>query len=93
MLHDDESRRHESKAGFVVRTGTTPSRFVLDALAERDGPIRQTDLVESTGLARSSVASVVADLEDRGRVSRFHGGDGNIVFLADDAPDSLKPDT
>ncbi|WP_435095159.1 helix-turn-helix transcriptional regulator [Halarchaeum sp. P4] len=85
----DESRRHETRAAFAVRTGTTPAQFVLDALAESSGRLCQRTLVERSGLTESAVCCVLADLEDRGRITRVRVGGRNLVFLPEHAPDSL----
>lgn len=88
-MPSDESRRHETRAAFVVRTGTTPAQFVLDALAESEGRLRQCTLVERAGLTASTVSAVLADLEECGRITRVRVRGRNLVFLPECAPDSL----
>jgi len=50
--------------------GGSDDRDVVLTMIRKDPRIRQTDIVESTGLSLSKVKRIVADLRDSGRISR-----------------------
>jgi len=83
-----DARRNESRAGFAVRTGRTPSRFVLDSLQEHGGRLRQTELADRSGLHPETLSAILAELESEEAVVRFRAGRGNLVSLPEHDPRS-----
>ncbi len=59
-------------AGRSSRLREMSRRLVLAELA-RSQPVSQADVVRSTGLSRATVASVVTELSDEGRLVPAHG--------------------
>jgi hypothetical protein len=48
---------------------------VLDAIETADGPVRQKDLADRTGLSKGAVSKAVKHLADTGRITRSPDGD------------------
>ncbi len=70
LLHRAGQRADELFATNVGDSGLTPRQFaVLVAIVERDNP-SQTEIVEVTGIDRSTLADIVRRLVDRGMVRR-----------------------
>ena len=71
-------------------SGLTPRQFaVLTIVAEEDG-LTQTDLVERTGIDRSTLADIVGRLLSRGLIQRRRAKDDARAYAIKLAPQGAK---
>jgi hypothetical protein len=63
---------------------------VLQLLAENDGRLMQSELVEQTGWSKSKVSRRLSALEEEGQVSKISLGRQNIVTLPGHEPEGTK---
>ena len=70
LLHQASQAAEEIFAAGQSKDGPTPRQLaVLAAIAQNEG-LSQTDIVEHTGVDRSTLADIVRRLEERGFVAR-----------------------
>ena len=70
--------------------GLTPRQFaVLTVVADEDG-LTQTDLVERTGIDRSTLADIVARLLSRGLIQRRRAKDDGRAYAIKLSPQGAK---
>jgi DNA-binding MarR family transcriptional regulator len=75
LLHRAGQRAADIYADEVQGGGLTPRQFaVLTAVSQQEG-LTQTDLVERTGIDRSTLADIVARLLSRGLIQRRRAKD------------------
>jgi DNA-binding MarR family transcriptional regulator len=72
------------------RSGLTPRQFaILMVVAEQEG-LTQTDLVERTGIDRSTLADIVARLLSRGLIQRRRAKDDARAYAIKLSPQGAK---
>lgn len=75
LLHRAGQRASDIFAAEASGGGLTPRQFVvLTAVSQQEG-LTQTDLVERTGIDRSTLADIVARLLNRGLIQRRRAKD------------------
>lgn len=79
-----------SESGSAPDTVVTDEDRVLQLLAENDGRLMQSELVERTGWSKSKVSRRLSALEEEGRVSKISLGRQNIVTLPGHEPEGTK---
>lgn len=80
LLHRAGQRAADIFAGESRVGGLTPRQFaVLTVVAEQEG-LTQTDLVERTGIDRSTLADIVARLLQRGMIQRRRAKDDGRAY-------------
>jgi DNA-binding MarR family transcriptional regulator len=80
LLHRAGQRAADIYADEVRGGGLTPRQFaVLTAVSQQEG-LTQTDLVERTGIDRSTLADIVARLLSRGLIQRRRAKDDGRAY-------------
>lgn len=70
----------------------TKKEHIHRILEEHDGRIQQTAIVELTGWSKSTVSRVLSEMKDEGAIVKANIGQGNLIALPGQEPDSLKSD-
>jgi uncharacterized membrane protein len=65
----------------ILKTLKDDERKIYKVIIDSDGIVNQSELVEKTGISKSSVSRALDLLESRGLVERRRRGMGNIVLL------------
>ncbi|MFC4359605.1 helix-turn-helix domain-containing protein [Halobium salinum] len=71
-------------------TVVTDEDRILQLLAENDGRLMQSELVDQTGWSKSKVSRRLSALEEEGQVSKISLGRQNIVTLPGHEPEGTK---
>jgi DNA-binding MarR family transcriptional regulator len=80
LLHRAGQRAADIYADEVQGGGLTPRQFaLLTAVSQQEG-LTQTDLVERTGIDRSTLADIVARLLSRGLIQRRRAKDDGRAY-------------
>lgn len=66
-----------------------PRQPILDLLEEHDGRMEQSDIVEATDWAESTISRKLTSLESDGAIVRYRIGRGKMVYLPDEEPDAF----
>ena len=59
-------------------------------LAEHEGRMKQTRIVEETGWSKSKVSMLLSEMEDAGEISKLRVGRENIISLPGKEPDAAR---
>jgi DNA-binding MarR family transcriptional regulator len=90
LLHRAGQRAADIFAAEARSSGLTPRQFaVLTVVAEQDG-LTQTDLVERTGIDRSTLADIVGRLLGRGLIQRRRAKDDARAYAIKLTPQGAK---
>jgi DNA-binding MarR family transcriptional regulator len=90
LLHRAGQRAADIFAAEARASGLTPRQFaVLTIVAEQDG-LTQTDLVERTGIDRSTLADIVGRLLGRGLIQRRRAKDDARAYAIKLTPQGAK---
>ncbi len=84
---DSSSEPSESVAPDTV---LTDEDRILQLLAQNDGRLMQSELVERTGWSKSKVSRRLSSLEEENRVSKISLGRQNIVTLPGKEPEGTR---
>lgn len=83
-----ETVRDATVAGLTV----SPKKFLIQALAGADGPLRQQELLERTDWSSGTLSKRLSALEEQGHIERFRLGREKVVCLPDEVPNVLRED-
>ena len=90
LLHRAGQCAADTFAAEARASGLTPRQFaVLTIVAEEEG-LTQTDLVERTGIDRSTLADIVGRLLSRGLIQRRRAKDDGRAYSIKIAPQGVK---
>lgn len=90
LLHRAGQRAADVFASEARTGGLTPRQFaVLTVVADEEG-LTQTDLVERTGIDRSTLADIVARLLSRGLIQRRRAKDDGRAYAIKLSPQGAK---
>ena len=79
LLHSASQRADDLFAKEVGNADITPRQFaLLVAVADLDDP-SQTDLVEATGIDRSTIADIVRRMMRKGQLERRRSRDARVI--------------
>ncbi|WP_255169705.1 helix-turn-helix transcriptional regulator [Natrononativus amylolyticus] len=87
----DQSAADESNAatdGIDDEMLLTDDERIRQLLLQSGGRMKQTDIVAETDWSRSSVSRKLSAMEEKGMITRFQIGRGNLVFLSGYEPDA-----
>lgn len=75
-----------SRERVLLETGLTPTECVERLLHEREGRMRQQDIVETTGWSAPTVSRILSEMEEEGTIVRVRIGPGKVAFLPGRSP-------
>lgn len=88
--HDLLDGEPVSKQAVYVEFGLEPHEFLAWLVRDAGGQMWQTDLVETTGWAKSTVSRYLETLEENGTVVRVLIGRSNLVGIPGEMPDAVS---
>lgn len=83
--HTQQRTHHDDSIDHLVN----PRQPLLDLLEEHDGRMEQSEMVESTDWAESTVSRKLSSLESDGAIVRYRIGRGKMVYLPGAEPDAF----
>ncbi|MFC6725839.1 helix-turn-helix transcriptional regulator, partial [Halobium palmae] len=86
----DPTEDGDPPATAAPDTVVTDEDRILQLLAENDGRLMQSELVDQTGWSKSKVSRRLSALEEEGQVSKISLGRQNIVTLPGHEPEGTK---
>lgn len=76
---------------FYCQTGLPAERYLVALVEANGGRLKQHELVNHTGWPKSTVSTLLAEVEEEGRITRVPVGRENLVYLPKTLPDMAAP--